>query len=87
MGARIFAVADTLDAIMSDRPYRAAQSIKAAREEIEQWSGRQFDPKVVDTFRRMPDALFQDLRREIDTEADQTRRFALAQKNTKVGNA
>src|SRR5256886_10515546 len=34
LGARIFAVADTLDAITSDRPYRAAQSIWAAREEI-----------------------------------------------------
>ena len=39
MGARIFAVADTLDAITSDRPYRAAQSIQAAREEIAQWGG------------------------------------------------
>src|ERR1051326_8232930 len=44
LGARIFAVADTLDAITSDRPYRGAQSLEAAKEEIMRWSGRQFDP-------------------------------------------
>ncbi|ABF41499.1 response regulator receiver modulated metal dependent phosphohydrolase [Candidatus Koribacter versatilis Ellin345] len=84
LGSRIFAVADTLDAITSDRPYRAAQSIQAAREEIAQWSARQFDPKVVDTFLQMPDTIWRDLRREID---QQVYRFAYAQKNTKVGNA
>jgi response regulator RpfG family c-di-GMP phosphodiesterase len=45
--ARIFAVADTLDAVMSERPYRAARSWEAAREEIERASGTQFDPEVV----------------------------------------
>src|SRR5467141_2156846 len=45
LGARIFAVADTLDAITSDRPYRSRQSDAAARTEIEDWSGRQFDPE------------------------------------------
>src|SRR5579864_325403 len=44
LGARIFSVADTLDAITSNRPYRAAQPLSAARDEIERWSGRQFDP-------------------------------------------
>src|SRR5581483_63743 len=44
LGARIFAVADTLDAILSDRPYRKAQSFDAARKEIERCSGEQFDP-------------------------------------------
>src|SRR5256712_9142617 len=38
LGARIFAVADTLDAITSDRPYRPAQSLSAAREEIKRWA-------------------------------------------------
>src|SRR5499426_373379 len=47
LGARLFAVADTLDAITSDRPYRAAQSIAAAREEIRLHSGSQFDTQVV----------------------------------------
>ena len=40
LGARIFAIADTLDAMRSDRPYRAAQSIQAARKEIDLWAGR-----------------------------------------------
>jgi putative two-component system response regulator len=47
ISARIFAVADTLDAVMSERPYRAARSWDAAREEIERGSGSQFDPDVV----------------------------------------
>ena len=48
LGARIFAVADTLDAITSDRPYRKATSFTAARLEIKRCAGTQFDPKVVD---------------------------------------
>jgi HD-GYP domain-containing protein (c-di-GMP phosphodiesterase class II) len=72
LGARIFSVADTLDAITSDRPYRAAQSLDAARKEIERWSGRQFDPQVVKTFLSMPDNIWQDLRKQIDS---QTHRF------------
>jgi putative nucleotidyltransferase with HDIG domain len=65
LGSRIFAVADTLDAITSDRPYRPAQSLQAAREEIERWGGRQFDPEVVKVFLEMPDKIWEDLRREI----------------------
>lgn len=68
LGARIFAVADTLDAITSDRPYRAAQSIQAAREEIERFSGLQFDPAVVQTFLNMPDSIWEDLREEIRSQ-------------------
>ena len=68
LGARIFAVADTLDAITSDRVYRPAQSLQAAREEIAKWSGRQFDPEVVKVFLDMPDKIWEDLRREIDAQ-------------------
>src|SRR5712672_1980972 len=46
LGARIFSIADTFDAITSDRPYRPAQSLTAARAEIAKWSGKQFDPSV-----------------------------------------
>ena len=51
LGARVFAVADSLDAMTSDRPYRPAQPWSAARDEILSQSGRQFDPDVVDAFR------------------------------------
>jgi len=68
LGARIFSVADTLDAITSDRPYRPAQSVTAAREEIRRWSGRQFDPAVVETFLTMPENIWTDLRNEIDAQ-------------------
>ena len=50
LGARIFAVADTLDAMTSDRPYRRARGWEAAAEEIARESGRQFDPDVVAAF-------------------------------------
>ena len=50
LGARIFAVADTLDAMTSDRPYRRAVSWAAAGQEILMQSKRQFDPKVVKAF-------------------------------------
>jgi putative nucleotidyltransferase with HDIG domain len=73
LGARIFSVADTLDAITSNRPYRAAQPLSAARDEIERWSGRQFDPQVVDTFLEMSEHIWDDLRKGID---EQIHRFA-----------
>src|SRR5438132_5401356 len=68
LGARIFAVADTLDAITSDRPYRPAQSLSAAREEIKRWAGRQFDTEVVRKFLEMPGSIWEDLRKEIDSQ-------------------
>jgi putative nucleotidyltransferase with HDIG domain len=68
LGSRLFSVADTLDAITSDRPYRAAQTLTAAREEIRVWSGRQFDPEVVKMFLSMPENIWGDLRKEIDAQ-------------------
>jgi putative nucleotidyltransferase with HDIG domain len=68
LGARIFSVADTLDAIISDRPYRPAQTLSAAREEIRRWSGRQFDPEVVAAFLDMPESIWEDLRKQIDAQ-------------------
>lgn len=61
LGARIFAVADTLDAMISDRPYRPALPLRAAKEEIRTHAGTQFDPKVVDVFLHMPDSLWTEL--------------------------
>ncbi len=65
LGSRIFAVADTLDAMISDRPYRKAQTVAAAREEIKRFSGKQFDPKVVEVFLAMPETLWAQLRESL----------------------
>jgi putative nucleotidyltransferase with HDIG domain len=73
IGARIFAVADTLDAITSDRPYRRGRSFDAAREEILRCSGTQFDPGVVEVFLKIPNELWHELRSEI---TGQNRRFS-----------
>jgi putative nucleotidyltransferase with HDIG domain len=64
LGARIVAVANTLDSITSDLPYRPARTIFEARKEIQAWSGRQFDPEVVEVFQKMPDDVFEDLRQQ-----------------------
>ncbi len=50
IGARIFAVADTLDAMTSDRPYRRGTSFANAISEIDRCKGTQFDPEVVKAF-------------------------------------
>jgi response regulator RpfG family c-di-GMP phosphodiesterase len=50
LAARVFAVADTLDAMTSDRPYRTAGSWETAGREILRQSARQFDPDVVRAF-------------------------------------
>lgn len=55
IGARMFSIVDTFDAITSHRPYRKAGSAKDARLEILRMSGTQFDPELVDVFLRMTD--------------------------------
>jgi response regulator RpfG family c-di-GMP phosphodiesterase len=55
IGARIFGVADAVDAITSDRPYRKGRPLVAAKEEIKRCRGSQFDPDVVDAFLHIPD--------------------------------
>ena len=52
MGARIIAVADAFDAMTSDRPYRAGMPPWQALQEVERYSGSQFDPRVVAAFKR-----------------------------------
>jgi cyclic di-GMP phosphodiesterase len=64
LGARIFAVADALDAMTSHRPYRRAMSWKAARDEVVTQRKRQFDPDVVDAFVAVEGQL-RDIRREL----------------------
>jgi putative nucleotidyltransferase with HDIG domain len=65
LGARIFAIADTLDAMTSDRPYRRGTTFEIARDEIMRCSGTQFDPEVVEVFLRIPVESWDELRKEI----------------------
>jgi response regulator RpfG family c-di-GMP phosphodiesterase len=64
LGARIFAVADALDAMTSHRPYRRAMSWSAAHAEIVEQRKRQFDPDVVDAFVTI-DPKLREIRREL----------------------
>ena len=70
LGARIFAVADTLDAITSDRPYRPARGVEAARDEIRKWSGRQFDPDVVRVFLEISPSVWESLHDNSDSQQE-----------------
>lgn len=63
LGARIFSVADALDAMIFDRPYSRAVSLEAAREEIGRCAGTHFDPAVVSTFMAIPPSVLEELRR------------------------
>ncbi len=58
-------MADTYDAITSDRPYRAARSYTTALVEIESGSGTQFDPHVVAAFQQIPEQEWKRLRAEV----------------------
>jgi len=66
-GARIFAVADTLDAMTSDRPYRSALPYSVAREEIIRYAGRQFDPEVVKASLSIPEEVWRRIRLEVSS--------------------
>jgi putative nucleotidyltransferase with HDIG domain len=73
VGARVIAVADTFDAIVSDRPYRRAKSHVEAINVIRQETGRQFDPEVVEEFLKLyavapPDVGPEDEDRDADGE-------------------
>src|SRR5882724_7737587 len=62
LGARIFSVADCLDVMTSDRPYRKALTYEEARTEITQYSGTQFDPEVVKYFLQVPLSVWTEIR-------------------------
>jgi putative two-component system response regulator len=63
LNARIFAVADAFDAMISDRVYRRGRPYEAAAAELDAWVGRQFDPQVVEAFHRVPRGDWEELRR------------------------
>ncbi len=62
IAARIFAVADTFDALTTDRPYRPATRFERAHEVIAAEAGRQFDPAVVAAFAEVPGERLQEIR-------------------------
>jgi response regulator RpfG family c-di-GMP phosphodiesterase len=64
LGARVFAVADALDAMTSNRPYRRAQKWSTARDEIVGQAGKQFDPEIVEAFRER-ESVLHDVHREL----------------------
>ena len=65
LAARIFAVADTLDALTTDRPYRPGKTLAVARATVVEHAGTQFDPEVVDAFTRVDDPALEAVRREL----------------------
>jgi putative nucleotidyltransferase with HDIG domain len=65
LAARVFAVADVLDALTTERPYRPASPLGEAREMINAESGSHFDPRVVEAFNTIPDETFERIRAEI----------------------
>ncbi len=65
LSARVFAVADTLDALTTSRPYRRASSFSKARTIILRASGSHFDPEVIAAFESLPEGALEDIRRQI----------------------
>ncbi|MEW5807384.1 MAG: HD domain-containing phosphohydrolase [Acidobacteriota bacterium] len=68
LAARIFAVADTLDAMTSPRPYRNALTYEQARDEVLKFKGTQFDPMVADVFLSIPKSDWEAIDRRIHEE-------------------
>jgi len=67
LAARIFAVADTVDAMTSDRPYRSALPFQAARDVIERNAGILFDPQVAGVFLSTPNESWEVIREQTPT--------------------
>jgi response regulator RpfG family c-di-GMP phosphodiesterase len=90
--ARIFAVADAFDAMVSDRVYRTGRTYEAALAELEECAGAQFDPHVVEAFRRIPRQEWERLRRTrpataaSDCGTSRTRAAAAASSTTAARN-
>lgn len=62
LGARLFMVADTLDAMTSDRTYRKSPGYEVAKAEIQRCSGKQFDPYIVELFLKIAPSAWQQVR-------------------------
>ncbi|HQU86868.1 MAG TPA: HD-GYP domain-containing protein, partial [Pyrinomonadaceae bacterium] len=75
INARIFAVVDAFDAMVSDRVYRRGCSYEAAVAELERCSGTQFDPLIVEAFKQIPKEDWQTLRERSLMEKQDTFSF------------
>jgi putative nucleotidyltransferase with HDIG domain len=69
IGARIFHIVDTLDAMTSDRPYRKAKPFSDARAEVIRCRGTQFDPAVVEAFLSVAGEEWERIRLDVETVA------------------
>ncbi|MFB3924127.1 MAG: HD domain-containing phosphohydrolase [Terriglobia bacterium] len=85
LGARIFAAADTLDAMTSDRPYRRALPFSAAKEEITRESGRQFDPEVVRVFLSLPEEVWANIRLRVASQRNGPRKLGSLETPVSLG--
>jgi ribonuclease P protein subunit RPR2 len=65
LAARVFAVADVLDALTTDRPYRPASSLREGRETIAAGAGTHFDPQVIEAFNEIEDQTLDRIRTEM----------------------
>ena len=68
-GSRLFAVADTLDAMTSNRCYRSSLTLAAARQEITRCSGTQFDPQIGRAFSTVPEQVWREIRQQAENDA------------------
>ena len=73
LGARLFMIADTFDALTSDRPYRMGRPYEAARQIIEEESGKQFDPQAVAAFLAVPGEEWAQIRARVMAEIEKRR--------------
>jgi putative nucleotidyltransferase with HDIG domain len=64
LGSRIFSVADALDAVLSDRPYRQGRPLAEARGIVSANAGTQFDPEIAAAFQQIPDQALNQIRAE-----------------------
>jgi putative nucleotidyltransferase with HDIG domain len=73
LGARLFTIADTFDALLSDRPYRKGRPYEVARDIIAAEAGRQFDPQAVAAFLTIPPEEWERIRAEVMAHVAQRR--------------
>jgi HD-GYP domain-containing protein (c-di-GMP phosphodiesterase class II) len=75
LGARLFAIADTFDALLSDRPYRKGRPYAVARQVIAEESGKQFDPLAVAAFLEIRPEEWEQIRVAVMADVGQRRQF------------